>query len=266
MIKKLIVTLLTICMVTSTASALSWADAREMCGLRQGFNKQNTDVDDICGMVLEAEGVLPWTFFYTPNYDAVEICRMTGIITEDENINRLATEKDVQRMLNIIKNNQYTIPQPPVTVVFDDNYLISPLEQCRYILTLKKIPKCILNAYKSTIYVGDKRTEAYSKIYGARVAGLFYDFDNHICVEAPEYLTHEIGHFWDAYLHYPSSHYYLYKTESKALSELKGDYCTVDRYEYFAEAFDEFINNTELLKECCPNTYNCIKQEIEERS
>lgn len=51
--------------------------------------------------------------------------------------------------------------------------------------------------------------------------------------------------------------------EVEELQKICGrNYCTTDRYEYFAEAFDAYINHPEKLKDLAPLTFNMVEEAV----
>ena len=77
-------------------------------------------------------------------------------------------------------------------------------------------------------------------------------------------LTHEVGHALSNAGHTP--YWWAYRPEFVQIWQQERYNCVLlvgqgstDIREYFAEAYNLYINYTPILKKCCPSTYNYMK-------
>lgn len=116
-----------------------------------------------------------------------------------------------------------------------------------------------------------KRYEGGSDLYTydtyINAAGI-YSYDENIYLREgnPDSIIHEMGHFVGHHsdrMHKNSDLLMNNVEEVKGLRQIQGwDYCTTNKYEYFAEAFDAYINHPEKLQELAPLTYDMVEEAI----
>ena len=136
--------------------------------------------------------------------------------------------------------------------------------------TVHKVPQYILDDFISKGWKINIINEDIN-YNGLNASGITTYADKTIDIKNNEGLikrsiVHEIGHFFDCSLGFISESdeflndiYPSEKDNFKYTYTTKSKHEISDVYEYFASTFDEYITNPDNLEQCCPRTYEFLK-------
>lgn len=132
-----------------------------------------------------------------------------------------------------------------------------------YLLEIQKVPEAILNQFHAdgwSYCVDSEYVDNFGDRKGMEYAGVCSYADKSIYVKYDYATVHEFGHYFhdvcDA-----ASFAAIYAKEAEAARAVLGDYAATNEDEYFAEAFDYWINwnddsvQMSALEEVAPETY-----------
>ena len=125
----------------------------------------------------------------------------------------------------------------------DDFYDLNAL-----LLELDQIPDVILDKFNSNgwkLVAGNDYINEYNIEKNSNAIGLCYNNQKTIYVSSYTALVHEFGHFLQKVTYHPFEVVGLYRKEVDKLASISGGYCRTNTSEYFAEAFETYINATE---------------------
>ena len=195
-----------------------------------------------------------------------------------ENNEKDFTATDLARMLGSVSSESLSNPIP-----YGQNssfvYAYGDVETKvvdRVDLTLKRVPFYILDAFEKKewkIVLTNTLPSVEGEITdisGATIAEekTVYLLGNEMAVDYG--LVHELGHFVDAYMDFPSlseNFEAIYEAEKGNFSydyQIGDDYEISNSVEYFACAVDEYLINSTVLSENVPRTYEYIGIILEE--
>lgn len=116
-----------------------------------------------------------------------------------------------------------------------------------YLVYLQRVPSQILNEFDNqgyTIEIGYRYLNNYDDgDENSNLDGMFYSIPKKIWVTSNSAIVHEFGHFVHWVNGYDSKIYELYNTELEGMKLLTGGYCATNANEYFAEAFELYLNS-----------------------
>lgn len=220
-------------------------------------------VGNLYGMVMNAANIKVYEDYiafhsgikHTPILN-LEIAASFGIADGSDDPYRLATRGDIANVIYKVNTTEF-----PTDSGIEYDYNIENLGNDStywYVRQLDRIPKPIMDKFKQ---LGWKLSVNLDKLAGTSYSGLCSYREKTIYVNTASSIVHEIGHFMDSYLGWPSNRNNMYAIEHEKAHYFLGDYAMTNAAEYFAEYFDYYLSfrhsdkKVSMMKELTPKTY-----------
>lgn len=214
------------------------------------------DCNDVSGELVSGE----WR-------NALRVAHELGL-TDSEHVIDHITRGEAAKILYDLLTKRLILKKPPILDEIDIKYNDDRIRLNYYLVELNQLPKNIIDEFNNNHWeyvIDSEYLDKYNKELNRESIAITHRTQRRIYIIDPYSTIHEFGHFLDNQLGFPTKHDYLYQVEGKNTTIL-GRYATKNSREFFAEAFDYWINFSNIDEEMIvfknelPETYEYFKQ------